>query len=117
MEIGRMNVGRTMEGITPTGEVQRISEDNIIIKESTKEGLNNNYDLDKVNKAVDKLNKVLEDEDIYAEYKVHDKFNQIMIKLIDKNTKEVLLEVPPKKILDMVAKMCEMVGVLVDKKA
>jgi len=48
---------------------------------------------------------------------VHDKLNQIMIKIVDNKTKDVLLEVPPKKILDMVAKMCEMVGILVDKKA
>ena len=40
-----------------------------------------------------------------------------MIKIIDNDTKEVLMEVPPKKILDVVAKMCELAGVLVDKKA
>jgi len=59
----------------------------------------------------------MEDEDIHAEYEVHDKLNQIMIKIVDNKTKDVLLEIPPKKILDMVAKMCEMVGILVDKKA
>ncbi len=117
MEIGRVNVGRTMEGVTPTKEVQRISEDSIPTEENKSQEENKGYNLHEVNKAVEKLNKVMEDEDIYAEYKIHDKFNQIMIKIIDRNTKEILLEVPPKKILDMVAKMCEMVGVLVDKKA
>ncbi|HCO74414.1 MAG TPA: hypothetical protein DIT16_06120 [Clostridium sp.] len=117
MEIGRVNVGRTMEGVTPAKEVQRVSENNVITQETTDTNQIKNFDLEDVNKSVDKLNKFMEDEDIYAEYKVHDKFNQVMIKIIDRKTKEVLLEVPPKKILDMVAKMCEMVGVLVDKKA
>ena len=71
-----------------------------------------------VKKAVDKLNKFLDDNGTYAEYSVHEKFKEvIMIKIIDKKTKEVIREIPPKKILDMVAKMCEMVGILIDKKA
>lgn len=40
-----------------------------------------------------------------------------MIKIIDNETNEVIFEVPPKKILDMVTKMCELAGVLLDKKA
>lgn len=68
-------------------------------------------------KVVDKLNKFLEDENTHAEYQMHEKFNQVMIKIIDNNTGKVIRELPPKKIIDMVAKLCEMVGVLVDKKA
>ncbi|WP_346937731.1 flagellar protein FlaG [uncultured Clostridium sp.] len=115
MEIGRINVGIAMEGVIPAREVQCVSENNVTTQEATEK--NQNYKLEEIHKAVDKLNKFMEDEDIYTEYSVHDKLNQIMIKIIDRNTKEVLLEVPPKKILDMVAKMCEMVGILVDKKA
>ena len=70
-----------------------------------------------IEKSVEKLNKFLEDENVHAVYERHDKFNTIMIKIVDNNTKEVVAEYPPKKILDMVAKMCEMVGILVDKKA
>lgn len=71
-----------------------------------------------IKKAVDKLNKFLEEDNAHAVYEMHDKFkNDLMIKIIDNNTHEVLMEVPPKKILDMVAKLCEMVGVVFDKKA
>lgn len=115
MEVSRVNVGRTMEGVTPAREVQCGSENSVTTQKTTDK--NQNYKLEDINKAVDKLNKFMEDEDIHAEYEVHDKLNQIMIKIIDNKTKDVLLEVPPKKILDMVAEMCEMVGILVDKKA
>lgn len=76
-----------------------------------------NFSEKDIEKSVDKLNKFLEDENVHAVYERHDKFNQIMIKIVDNDTKEVVAEYPPKKILDMVAKMCEMVGILVDKKA
>jgi flagellar protein FlaG len=68
--------------------------------------------------AVDKLNNFLEDNKTHAEYEYHDKFkNDVMIKIIDDKTGEIIQEVPPKRILDMVAKMLELVGVLIDKKA
>ncbi|MGG7176596.1 flagellar protein FlaG [Clostridium paraputrificum] len=70
-----------------------------------------------IQRAVDKLNDFLKGENTYAEYKVHDKFGDVMIKIIDNDTKEIILEVPPKKILDMIANLCEAVGVVLDKKA
>ncbi|MFL0269672.1 flagellar protein FlaG [Candidatus Clostridium radicumherbarum] len=70
-----------------------------------------------INKAIDKINKFLEDNKTHAEYEIHDKFKDIMIKIVDDKTGQVIQELPPKKLLDMVAKMCELVGVLFDKKA
>lgn len=81
-----------------------------------------NVELDEVkkrelNKAVKELNKYLEKENAYAKYDVHEKFGDIMIKIIDEKTKDIILEVPPKKILDMVAKICEEAGIVLNKKA
>jgi len=70
-----------------------------------------------INKALDKLNTFLEDKRTHAEYAVHDKLKDVMIKIVDDETGEVIQELPPKKVLDMVAKMCEMVGLIVDNKA
>jgi len=67
--------------------------------------------------AVKKLNNFLKDENTHAEYSMHDTFNVIIIKIVDDKTHEIIMEVPPKKILDMVAKMCELVGVVFDKRA
>ena len=58
----------------------------------------------------------MEDESAHAEYSVHKELNTIMIKIIDDKTKDVILEVPPKKILDMIASMCKQFG-LIDKRA
>jgi flagellar protein FlaG len=39
-----------------------------------------------------------------------------MIKIVDKETKEVIKELPPEKTLDMIAKIWEVAGLLVDEK-
>lgn len=73
---------------------------------------------EELQKSIDKLNTFIADEGAYAEISAHDTFkNDIMVKVVDKKTKDVILEVPPKKILDMIAKMCKIAGVIFDKKA
>ena len=41
---------------------------------------------------------------------------EVTIKIIDKETKKVIKELPPEKTLDMIAKVWEMAGILVDEK-
>lgn len=72
-------------------------------------------DNEQLDKALKKINKFLEDEAVHAEYSVHEVFGDIMIKIVDDKTKEVILEVPPKKILDMIASMCKQFGLLDEK--
>lgn len=51
------------------------------------------------------------------QFSVHEKTKRIMVKLVDDSTKEVLKEIPSEEFLDMVAKIQEYIGMLVDKKA
>lgn len=77
-----------------------------------------NFSEDDVKKAVDKLNKFLQGEMTHVVYERHDTFkNEFVIKIVNNETKEVIKEIPPKKILDMVAEMCKLAGIIVDKKA
>lgn len=66
--------------------------------------------------AVEKANKVMKNSQTRCEFSYHESTKSISIKIIDEETKEVLREVPPEKILDMVEKMWEMAGILVDEK-
>ena len=84
---------------------------------NSEESSSNNIKEKDVKKAVDKLNQFLEDDNTHVEYEMHDKFkNDIIIKIVDEAGKTIQ-EIPPKKLLDVIAKMCEMAGVLLDKKA
>lgn len=68
-----------------------------------------------INEAIDKANKVF-NESTHLKFEVHDKTKDIMIKIIDDNTGEVVKEFPPEKLLDMVAKMWEVAGIFIDEK-
>lgn len=66
--------------------------------------------------AIKKANKKLDGGDREFEFTVHEKTKQIVVKIIDKQTHEVIREIPQEKILDMIASMCEMAGLMVDEK-
>ena len=51
------------------------------------------------------------------QFSVHEKTHRVMVKLVDVSTKEVLKEIPSEDFLDMVAKIQEYIGMLIDKKA
>ncbi|MBS5951026.1 MAG: flagellar protein FlaG [Clostridium sp.] len=108
---GQANLGNTSY-VDTSIEVKQVPAGKDAVKVKDK-----GYREEDIAKAVDKLNKFLKDENTYAEYSVHEKFGDIMIKIINQDTKEVIMECPPKKILDLVARMVELVGVAIDKKA
>lgn len=67
--------------------------------------------------SIQKANKKLEVHGTRLQFSIHEKTKEIMVKIIDTKTDEVIREIPPEKILDMVAKMMEMAGLLVDERA
>ena len=66
-----------------------------------------------IKKAVDEINKKVQNSE--AIFGIHDATNRVTIKIIDKDTKKVLKEYPPEKTLDMIAKVWEVAGLLVDQ--
>lgn len=69
---------------------------------------------EKIKKAVEQLNKTMPHSE--AIFGIHDETNRVTIKIVDKSTKEVIREFPPEKTLDMIAKVWELAGILVDEK-
>ena len=67
-----------------------------------------------IKKAVEDINKRAKDSE--AIFGVHEDTNRVTIKIVDKKTKEVIKEFPPDKTLDMIAKVWEMAGLMVDEK-
>ena len=69
---------------------------------------------EQIRKAVEKLNKSMANSE--AVFGIHEDTNRVTIKIVDKSTKEVIKELPPEKTLDMIAKVWEMAGILVDER-
>lgn len=81
---------------------------------SNNEGKEQTASQEQLRKAVDEMNKNLANSE--AIFGFHDKTNRVTIKIVDKTTKKVIKELPPEKTLDMIARVWDMAGILVDEK-
>lgn len=61
------------------------------------------------------MNQISEMFNRSLQFKVHEKTNQLYVQIIDKDTKEVIKQIPPQEMLELSAKIREMVGILFDK--
>jgi flagellar protein FlaG len=66
-------------------------------------------------KDVSEINKVINQNTI-AEFGYNEPTNRITIKIKDKETDEVIKEIPSEKALEMLAKAWELAGIMVDEK-
>lgn len=69
---------------------------------------------ERIKKAISRMNVQLPNSEV--KFGIHEKTDRVTIKLLDKETKEVIKEFPPEKTLDMIAKCMELAGVLMDEK-
>ena len=67
-------------------------------------------------KAIERAIQAMQGKETNLEFSVHDKTKQIAVKIVDRDSGEVLKEIPPEKSLDYLAKLWEMAGILIDEK-
>lgn len=63
---------------------------------------------------VNKANKTLEDLDTELQVTFHKETNQMMVKIVNSKTHEVIKEIPPEKLVDLVYNLCEIAGLFTD---
>ena len=66
--------------------------------------------------AIEKANESFVGKYTRFEFSIHDDTKAIMVKVYDQNSNELIREIPPEKILDMVATIWELAGIIVDGK-
>ena len=69
-----------------------------------------------IREAVERANRALFGNDRKFEIEIHEKTKDIMVRVVDTKTNETIREIPPKKIVDLVVKLCEIAGILYDEK-
>ncbi|MBP3040204.1 flagellar protein FlaG [Bacillaceae bacterium Marseille-Q3522] len=74
------------------------------------------FSKEKVEEIVIGLNKFMQPSHTELKFVFHESLNEYYVTVVDEITKEVIKEIPPKKMLDMYAAMTEFVGLLVDEK-
>ncbi|SMP67416.1 flagellar protein FlaG [Anoxynatronum buryatiense] len=87
------------------------------LKEKHQEDQGRPTDLKELENAIEKANRSFKSFNRRFEYSIHDQLNKVMVKVIDSSSDQVIREIPPEKLLDVVANMLEVAGIIVDEKA
>lgn len=86
---------------------------------SSEENITNDSE-QKVNKeqlqqSIEKINKTMDTYSTELHFEMHEKSGEYMVKVINSKDRSVIREIPPERVLNMVAYFKEMLGILVDK--
>lgn len=105
---------KSVENVAPvSSNVQRQVVSSVA--ESSKDGSERKEATNEnIKKAVSDLNKKL--SNTTAQFGIHEDTNRVTVKIVDKETKDVLKEYPAEETLEMIAKVWELAGIMVDKK-
>ena len=69
-----------------------------------------------IKSEISKANRKLKNHNTKCEFGYHEETKRVTIKVMDKDTEEVIREIPPEKTLEMIEKMWELAGFLIDEK-
>jgi flagellar protein FlaG len=111
-----VNITRNMRQKTESVKVSAVKENESFQSLSDKPPMQLTMDERQWINLIERANKALTGGNRSFEFSIHEATNQIMVKVIDNDTHEIIREIPNEKILDMVAKMWEMAGIFVDER-
>ena len=111
-----VNVDETTAAVTQTQAQDEKSSSDGNASQQQQAAKNAQATPDQLKKMIEEMNKKINNSNEIAMFGIHEETNRIMIKIMDKDTKEVIKEFPPEKTLDMIAKIWEMAGILVDER-
>jgi flagellar protein FlaG len=89
---------------------------NVELKKLESQGISVSTGEEQVIKALDRALKALQGPTTTFEVSVHKQTKAIMVKVLNKETGELIREIPPEKTLDIVANMMEIVGIMIDER-
>lgn len=118
------NIASVQGNVTPkVNEVKTQAAANTVIK---KEGLQQNADQEgkgqtevsdeQLMNAINKANNQMKPHRTRFEFCYHEVSRRVSIKVMDKNTEEVIREIPPEEAIEMLEKLWEIAGFLVDER-
>jgi flagellar protein FlaG len=71
---------------------------------------------EKLNKAIEVANSAFKEVDISFKYSFDQKLNLQVVELVNDKTGEKIRQYPPEEIVNMLSRMYDMLGILIDKK-
>lgn len=117
----KVDVSSSVNSVSTEAATSDISKDTRIVNNATASTGENGQGQagrqpseETMKQAISDINKQLSNTECV--FGVHEATNRVTIRIVDKTSKEVLKELPPEKTLDMIAKVWELAGLLVDEK-
>lgn len=118
-KIGKVDAIQQIDSIMEHARIRNIPQTQTEMEMNTK----NQSDLNKEKFAKEEVERValeandaLETVNTQLVFKVHEGTGRPLIKLVESSTQEVIREIPPEKMLDVLAGIWEWAGLIVDRK-
>jgi flagellar protein FlaG len=86
------------------------------IDNADKESFELSFSEQAVMRAVERANKVLAGSPNHAEFSVHKPYGDIVVKIVNSETQEIIREFPSEKVLALLDKLQELNGAIIDEK-
>ena len=99
-----------------TTKAKAITTDTSKVNNGTMEHTRSEADEGKILKAIESANRRMRMQHTKCEFSYHETTKRVSIKVIDENTEEVIKEIPPEKTLEMIEKMWELAGIILDER-
>lgn len=111
------SVSRAWSSPSPTQRVPKVSQAADLESLSKKGELKEEPDRVEVESAVESINNAVEHINRALRFSIHEDTQRMMVRVVDVVTQEVIKELPPEEVLDTVARIREMIGLLIDERA
>ncbi|MBP2662140.1 MAG: flagellar protein FlaG [Firmicutes bacterium] len=128
MEIRSASSNNATTGNSVAARPNSMPQEDLVVKSSSSFPVNEEAyktekteDTDKCSKesmetVTEGLNDFMHYLDTDLKFVLHQKTDRLIVQIVDIKTQKVLKEAPPKEILDVVAKIHDLVGALIDQK-
>lgn len=111
-----MNINDVAVSVSTIQSNERMEQTKSRIQDKQQDGQQDLVIKGKVETTVEKLNNFVEPGLSDLQFVFHEDLHEYYVTVVDPLTKEVIKEIPPKKMLDMYAAMAEYMGFFIDKK-
>ncbi len=70
--------------------------------------------IEELDKGIQQMNKAAEAFNVELRFSIHEGTDRVMVQVVNKQSQEVIREIPPERVLNMVAQIQNMIGLFVD---
>ncbi len=72
--------------------------------------------MEELDEAIQQMNRAAEAFNVELRFSIHEGTERVMVQVLNKQSQEIIREIPPERVLNMVAQIQDMIGVFVDSR-